>query len=138
LEGTTRLQGQGSSLTSTTTYQNNKTIKKVGSSKVRSILHCETNNVVVFQLKLSSSMKIHLVFHVSFLKAYHMSTNPRRIHDPLPPIEVDGKHEYEMEDILDFKIFNHQLQYLVHSHGHDVNERTWELIKKPIKSYGEG
>ncbi len=83
-------------------------------------------------------MKIHLVFHVLFLKTYHMSTNPRRIHDHLPPIEVDGKHEYKMEDILDFKIFNHQLQYLVHWHGYDVNERTWELIKKPIKSYGEG
>jgi hypothetical protein len=54
-------------------------------------------------------MKIHLVFHVSLLKTYHMSTNLKRIHDPFPPIEVDGKHEYEMKDILDLKIFNHQL-----------------------------
>jgi len=26
-----------------------------------------------------------------------------------PPIEVDGEQENEMEDILDLRIFNHQL-----------------------------
>ncbi len=44
-------------------------------------------------------MKIHHVFHVSLLEFYHASTIPRRIHDPLPPIEVDGEHEYEVKDI---------------------------------------
>jgi hypothetical protein len=34
-----------------------------------------------------------------------------------------------MEDFLDLRIFNRQLQYLVHWHGYDVNKRTWELIK---------
>jgi len=120
-------------LASTTTYQNNKTVKKVASSEVMSIPQCGTNNVVGFHFKLLGSMRIHLVFHVSLLKAYHMSTNPRRIHDPPPPIEVNGKHEYEMEDNLDFKVFNRQLQYLVLWHGYNVNERTWELIKKLIK-----
>jgi hypothetical protein len=59
-------------------------------------------------------MKIHLVFHVSLLEPYHMSTIPGRIHDPPPPIEIDGEHEYEVEDILDSRIFNCQFQYLVH------------------------
>jgi hypothetical protein len=58
-------------------------------------------NVVAFQLKLQSSMKIHHVFHVSLLKPYHASTIIGKIHDPLPPIEIDGDQEYEMEDILD-------------------------------------
>jgi hypothetical protein len=49
------------------------------------------------------------MFHVSLLEPYHASTIPRRIHDPSPPIQVDGKHEYEVEDILDAKIFNFQL-----------------------------
>ncbi len=40
-----------------------------------------------------------------------MSTIPRKIHDPLLPIKVNGKHEYEVEDILDSRIFNRQLQY---------------------------
>jgi len=59
-------------------------------------------------------MKIHLVFHVSLLEPYHTSTILGRICDPPPPIKVNGEQEYEMEDILDSKIFNHQLQYLVH------------------------
>jgi hypothetical protein len=66
-------------------------------------------NVVAFQLKLLNSIRIHLVFHVSLLELYHTYTIPRKIHDPSPPIQVDGKHEYEMEDILDSKISNCQL-----------------------------
>jgi hypothetical protein len=42
---------------------------------------------------------MHHVLHVSLLEPYHMSTIPKRIHDPLPLIEVDGEHEYEAEDI---------------------------------------
>jgi hypothetical protein len=48
-------------------------------------------NDVAFQLKLPGSMPIHLVFCVSLLEFYHMSTNQGRIHDPFLPIEVDGE-----------------------------------------------
>jgi hypothetical protein len=68
-------------------------------------------NVMAFQLKLLGSMRIHHVFHVFLLELYHTSTIPRKIHDPLPPIEIDGEHEYEVEDILDSRIFNQLLQY---------------------------
>ncbi len=54
-------------------------------------------------------MKIRLMFHVSLLEPYHTSTNPRRIHDPLPPIEVNAEEEYEMDDILDSKIYTRQI-----------------------------
>jgi hypothetical protein len=63
------------------------------------------------------------MFHVSLLEPYHTSTNLRRIHDPLPCIE------YEMEDILDSRIFNCQFQYIVHWHEYDASERTWEPMK---------
>jgi len=49
------------SLASMITYQDNKAIRKVRSSKVRSILHSQTINVVVFQLKFIGSMKIRLM-----------------------------------------------------------------------------
>jgi hypothetical protein len=86
-------------------------------------------NAMTFQLKLSSFMKIHPMFHVSLLEPYHMSTIIGKIHDPPPPIDVNGEHEYEVENILDSRIFNCQLQYLVHWHGYDVSKRTWEPIK---------
>jgi hypothetical protein len=88
-------------LASTTIYQGKKAIKEVGSSKVTFITHCETNNVVAFQLKLLGSMKIHCVFYVSLLGPYHASTILGRMHNPSPPIEVDGEQDYEMDDILD-------------------------------------
>ncbi len=71
-------------------------------------------NVMAFQLKLPGSMRIHLVFHVFLLEPYHMSTILGIIHDPPPPTEIDGEHEYEVEDILDSMIYNYQFQYLVH------------------------
>jgi hypothetical protein len=81
-------------------------------------------NVVVFQLKLLCFMKIHHVFHVSLLEPYHAFTIPWKIHDPPPPIEIDGEYEYEVEDILDSRISNHQLHYFIHWHGYDANEHT--------------
>jgi hypothetical protein len=66
-------------------------------------------NVMVFQFKLPGSMKIHPMFHVFVLEPYHMSTIPRRIHDPPPSTKVDGEQKYEMKDVLDSMIFNHRL-----------------------------
>jgi hypothetical protein len=74
-------------------------------------------------------MRIHLVFDVSLLEPYHSFTFPRKIHDPPPPIEIDGEQEHEVEDILDSQVSHHQLEYLVHWHGYDMNNFTWELIK---------
>jgi hypothetical protein len=92
-----------------TTYQDNKAIRKVKSSKAKSIPHLQTINVMVFQLKFIGSMKIRLMFHVSLLEPHHASTNPRKIHDPLPPIEVNGEQEYEVDDILNSRIYNRQI-----------------------------
>jgi hypothetical protein len=71
-------------------------------------------------------MKIHHVFHVSLLEPYHASTILERINDLPPPIEVNGEHKYEVEDILDSRIFNCQLKYIIDWHGYDVNECTWD------------
>jgi len=69
------------------------------------------------------------MFHVSLLEPYHMFTILEWIHNPPPLVEVDNEQKYEMEDISDSRIFNHQFQYFIHWHGYDVSEHTWELIK---------
>jgi hypothetical protein len=101
-------------LVSTTTYQDNKTIKGLDHQRLGPFFIVKQFNVMVFQLKLPSSMRIHLLFHVSLLELYHISTIPRRIRDPLTPIKVNGEHEYKMEDIWDSRISNCQLQYFIH------------------------
>jgi hypothetical protein len=60
------------------------------------------------QIVSMSSMKIHLVFQVYLLEPYHTSTIPGRIHDPPPPIKIDGEHEYEVENIFNSRISNCQ------------------------------
>jgi hypothetical protein len=77
---------------------------------------------------------MYLMFHVSLLEPYHASTIPRRIHDSFLPIEVDGEHEYEVEDISDSRITNRQFQYLVHWHGYHVSECTWGPIKNLLNA----
>jgi hypothetical protein len=59
-------------------------------------------------------MNIHPMFHVSLLQPYHVSTIPRKTHEPPPPIIVDGEQEYKLKEILNSRISHHQLQYLVH------------------------
>jgi hypothetical protein len=70
------------------------------------------------------------MFHVSLLESYHTSTIPRKIHDPPSPIKVNG--EYEVEDILYSRIFNHQLQYLVHS---NVVVQAFDESNLDMKAY---
>jgi hypothetical protein len=101
-------------LASTTTYQNNKAIRKLDHQRLSPFLFVKQINVAAFQFKLQGSMIIHHVFHVLLLEPYHMSTIPKRIHDPLPLIKVDGEHEYEVEGILYSRIYDRQFQYLVH------------------------
>jgi hypothetical protein len=64
------------------------------------------------------------VFHVSLLEPYHAFTIQGKTHEPIPPIVVDGEQEYEIEKILDSRISHHQLQYLVHWQGYDINKHT--------------
>jgi hypothetical protein len=52
------------------------------------------------------SMKIHPMFHVSLLEPYHMSTILGRIHDPPSPIKTNGEQKYDVQYILDSRVFN--------------------------------
>ena len=71
-------------------------------------------------------MQIHPVFHVSLLEPYFESSIPGRILPPPPPVEIDNAVEYEVEEILDSRIRNGKLEYLIHWRGYNISERTWE------------
>jgi hypothetical protein len=51
-------------------------------------------------------MKMYLVFHVSLLEPYYESKIPCRIQASLPPIQVNGEEEFEVEETLDYKVKN--------------------------------
>jgi hypothetical protein len=69
-------------------------------------------------------MKVHSIFHVFFLEPYKKSNIPRKTHPPSPYVEIDDHEEYEVEEVLDSRQRQGILEYLIHWHGYDINERT--------------
>jgi len=49
-------------------------------------------------------------------------------HRPLPPPPelIDGEEEYLVEEILDSRMFQRRLQYLVKWEGYGVEGNSWE------------
>lgn len=83
-----------------------------------------------YKLKLPKSIPVHPVFHVSLLSKYSTSTILGRKHPEPPPIEVepDTELEYEVEKILDSRLFRNKLQYLVKWKGYDDSHNDWEVV----------
>ena len=48
---------------------------------------------------------------------------------PLPPVEVAGEKEYEVEEILDKQERREKTKYLVKWKGYTVEENTWEGLE---------
>ncbi len=89
-------------------------LEKLDHQKLGSFLIVKQISVMAFELKLLGFMRIHPMFHVSLLEPYPTSTISGKNHDSPPSIEINGEQEYEMDNILESKIFNRQLHYLVH------------------------
>src|SRR5258708_2554119 len=73
---------------------------------------------------------VHPIFHVSQLEPAFPNPSPHREQPPPPPIELDGKLEYEVSEILDSKLDrrfkgNNVLRYLVRWAGYEgMDEET--------------
>jgi hypothetical protein len=66
-----------------------------------------------YELDLLSSIEIHTVFHVSRLQLAPGDTLPGQGPLPPPPIEVKGMTEYAIEDIVDSRLYQQKVEYLV-------------------------
>ena len=84
---------------------------------------------VVYRLKLPKTLRIHNVFHISLLEKYQNDTIIGRKKKPPPPIITpDGDIEWEVNQVLDSRIFDRwkKLQYLVSWEGHSPEQNSWE------------
>ena len=51
-----------------------------------------------------ADIKVHPVRHISDLEPAANDPYPSHIASPLPPVEIDGEEEWEVEEVLDVKI----------------------------------
>ena len=81
-----------------------------------------------YRLKLPPSMKrLHPVFNVVKLTpAVPDPISGRHPKPPPPPEIVEGEEEWTVEEILDSKMINRKLRYLVKWEGYGVEHNSWE------------
>ena len=90
-----------------------------------------------YQLELLDEMMdkgIHNVFHISLLTKAPKDTIPGRIPARPLPIIIDSEEEMEVETILDSRMRNRQLQYLVKWKDLPIDENSWEPAKHLVNA----
>ena len=100
-----------------------------------------------YKLALPPEIKVHPVFHVSFLKEhFEDSVRPEReqVLWPVPEL-VENHEEYEVETILNkHKLRSRNTEYFVKWRGYHVKEATWvpvwiwEMPRRRCKTLREG
>lgn len=76
------------------------------------------------QVQLPLDTKMHNVFHVSLLKAYHAQLPQRP-----PPIWEEGEDVFEVERIIRHRTVRRQLQFLVLWKRYPLTDATWEPVR---------
>jgi hypothetical protein len=80
-----------------------------------------------YRLRLPTSLsRLHPVFNVVKLLSAPPDPIPgRRSRPPPPPVLVQGEEHYEVEGIIDSRMFRQKLQFLVKWKGYGYEENSW-------------
>jgi len=92
----------------------------VGPYKIKAII---SSNVV--ELELPTTVKIHLVVNVSWIKQYVDQVNGQRKEKP-QPVVIEGEEKWEVERILNRRKIRGKDKFLVRWKGFTVEGDTWE------------
>jgi hypothetical protein len=84
---------------------------------------------VNYELELPDTLKVHPVFHELYLYPHQEDLIEGRTQPPPPPIEYDEGEEYEVEKILDGRLWRNQRQYLIKWEGYTDADNSWEPEK---------
>ena len=80
-----------------------------------------------YQLELPMQWSIHPVFHIDLLTPYRETITHGANYQRRPPDLVDNTEEYEVEKVLDLRLFSRRwrLQYLVKWKGYLDTDNMW-------------
>ena len=106
------------------TMKTTKPCDKLDFERLGSFVISHQVNEVAFRLDLPSHMCLHPVFHVSLLEPWTSSSIPSQVVPPPPPLQLGKGPEYEVEAILDSKVIQNKLYYLVNWLGLNMGTRS--------------
>lgn len=111
-------------LTDYTTSQPQKKLshKRAGPFKVIEIV---SPHAIKLQLPQRYNL-IHPVFNIIKLRKYMPPAIPNQAVSPDPPIDVEGVLEYEVERVLDSRMYRGRKEYLVKWKGYTDENNSWE------------
>ena len=102
----------------------------VGPYKIKAII---SSNVV--ELELPTTIKIHPVVNVSWIKRYVDQVDGQRKEAPQPMV-VEGEEEWEVEKILNKRKIRGKDKFLVRWKGFTAEGDTWES-RENLKNAGD-
>jgi hypothetical protein len=79
---------------------------------------------MAYKLKLPEKWRIHNVFHINRLEKLSKD-NWDRTPVPVPPIEVDGEFQHEVDQIKNARVYQNRLEYFVSWVGYGIDEEMW-------------
>ena len=87
-----------------------------------------------YKLELPTTARIHPVFHTSLLSLSADDPYKDQVQEPPPPVEIEGKEEFEVEDIVDSLIKRNKLYYKVKWIGYDdPTTEPYEFVRHLTK-----
>ncbi len=97
---------------------------KLNHTKLESYKILETKESINYKLNLSTSMRIHSIFHICLLKSADSNTS---IQTESSEIDSESQNvEYEVEDILNRQNIKDQSHWLIKWKDYEHIEDTWE------------
>ena len=105
----------------TTNLKTTRSNKKLNHIKIESFFIKKTKKSINYELQFSSNIKIHSMFHVSFLKLVDLSTSMQITFH----YESEKKDKFKIEKILKRQNQN----YLVKWKEYSISKNTWKSIE---------
>ncbi|KAK6927639.1 Chromo domain [Dillenia turbinata] len=112
-------------------------INRIGEAIESCDLRTATTGIgnAAYKLKLPNRLKVHPVFHVSFLKPYHEDLSGEERHTAVKaPPNIQEQFEKEVEEVLNHRVIKYgrstrRQEYLVKWKGEPLEDATWEKDK---------